>query len=720
MKQVGIDDDGSVYSGSNDQNVTAYKVTISIIFGLLGFAVNFYPVDFVFYGSYRMSFLLGLLFPMLITLAWGWKYGLLSALCGGCQTMWILWMPQSGYGPLVSVPPFTLWIVWLGWFSRTRHSLYLGEIIFRLFNTALLYTVFRWVFTLNVPPANVSMPLSVTHSIVFKEAVNGIFILFLAQALLYLNATREFFKLPKSTASPHLYYMYTNAVILGGILLFGFVGERYIWNMWGAEFQDMARILGSLLLLMVGIACTYSAANVFAKRKTEDLIRAEERITHLNAVLRAIRNVNQLITREKNRDRLLQSACDNLIETRGYYSVWIALLDEAGELVTATEAGLGGDFLPMVERLKRGELTACGRRALSQPGIVVTEDTLSVCADCPLSVDCGGRGAMTVRLEHEGKVYGLSSVSIPADFTADEEERALFEEVAGDIAFALHNIKLDEERKRAEEALKEYSERLEEMVEERTQELQDAQEQLIRREKLAILGQLAGGVGHELRNPLGVISNAVYFLQITLADADETTREYLDIVSSEVRDADKIVSDLLDFSRTRPAEKEKIAVSALVSQVLKRRPPPEDVEVVTEIPSDLPPVFVDPRQMGQVLTNLVTNAYQAMPDGGRLMIHVSEDKGIGRRGDTGTRRQGDSPPVSPSPCLRVSISDTGCGISEENVGKIFEPLFTTKAKGIGLGLPISKNLVEANGGSIEVESEEGKGSAFTVRLGTGD
>lgn len=207
MKQVSTADDGSVYSGSNDQNVTAYKVTISIIFGLLGFAVNFYPVDFVFYGSYRMSFLLGLLFPMLITLAWGWKYGLLSALCGGCQTMWILWMPQSGYGPLVSVPPFTLWIVWLGWFSRTRHSLYLGEIIFRLFNTVLLYTVFRWVFTLNVPPANVSMPLSVTHSIVFKEAVNGVFILFLAQALLYLNATRGFFKLPKSTASPHLYYM---------------------------------------------------------------------------------------------------------------------------------------------------------------------------------------------------------------------------------------------------------------------------------------------------------------------------------------------------------------------------------------------------------------------------------------------------------------------------------------------------------------------------------
>jgi signal transduction histidine kinase len=268
-----------------DERETKYKVAISIIFGLLGFAANFYPVDFVFYGSYRMSFLLGLLLPMLITLAWGWKYGLLSALCGGCQTMWILWLPGSGYGPLVSVPPFTLWIVWLGWFSRTRRNIYLGETVFRLFNTALLYTLFRWVFMLNAPPANVSLPLTVAHAIVFKEAVNGLFILFLAQGLLYSEMVRKFFKLPKSTADPRQYYIYTNAVILGGILFFSFVGERYIWNMWGAEFQYTARILGSILLLMVGVLGTYNAANVFAQRKTEELVQAEQEIRKLNQEL---------------------------------------------------------------------------------------------------------------------------------------------------------------------------------------------------------------------------------------------------------------------------------------------------------------------------------------------------------------------------------------------------------------------------------------------------
>jgi len=181
--------------------------------------------------------------------------------------------------------------------------------------------------------------------------------------------------------------------------------------------------------------------------------QAEERIKHLNLVLYAIRSVNQLIAREKDRDRLLKGACDRLNETRGYYNAWIALLDESGGLVATAEAGLGeGAFLPLLERLKR-ELTACGRRALSQSGVAATDDPPSACADCPLSASYAGRGAMTVRLEHGGKVYGLLSASIPAHLIADREEQVLFGEVAADIAFALHTIELEEERVRAEEVL---------------------------------------------------------------------------------------------------------------------------------------------------------------------------------------------------------------------------------------------------------------------------
>lgn len=232
---------------------------------------------------------------------------------------------------------------------------------------------------------------------------------------------------------------------------------------------------------------------------------------------------------------------------------------------------------------------------------------------------------------------------------------------------------------------------------EMTSKLKESQEQLVRQEKLAILGQLAGGVGHELRNPLGVISNAVYYLQMVLPDADDNIKEYLGIISSEVGNSEKIITDLLDFARIKSLERVEITVEDAISHVLEKQPPPEGVEVITHIPSQLSPIFVDVQQIeGQVLSNLMGNAFQAMPEGGKLTISAQE--------------AGDK--------VRISVSDTGCGISEDNLKKIFEPLFTTRAKGIGLGLAVTENLVEANGGSIEVESIEGEGSTFTIILPT--
>jgi signal transduction histidine kinase len=248
-----------------------------------------------------------------------------------------------------------------------------------------------------------------------------------------------------------------------------------------------------------------------------------------------------------------------------------------------------------------------------------------------------------------------------------------------------------------EEALEKYSERLEEMVEARTQELRDAQEQLVRRERLATMGQLAGSVAHELRNPLGVISNAVYFLEQTLLDADEQTQEYLAMIGSELHKSEKIIEDLLSFSRGRlaqSAERVDIAVSELVNQVLVDQPAPTTIDVSVEFDNDLPQVWVDPQQIQQVLTNLVSNAYQAMPDGGKLTISAQAD--------------GDS--------VVISVSDNGVGIPVENLDKLFEPLFTTKPKGIGLGLVVSRNLVEANGGCLTVESTKGRGSQFIITL----
>lgn len=237
---------------------------------------------------------------------------------------------------------------------------------------------------------------------------------------------------------------------------------------WGRKGLVVAVFLAALLILShlflrpdVMTANDYSRAALFVvvafavgmlsdRRK-----RAESRVEHLNAVLRAIRNINHLIAVERDRDRLLKGACENLIETRGYYNAWIVLLDGSGNFVASAEAGLGKYFAPMVEQMKHGELTNCARRALAHSDVVVTEDPFLTCSDCPLAKMYGGRGAMSVRLERNGKLYGLVSTSIPAEFTTDDEERSLFKEVAGDIALALHVMEQDEEHKWATEALKE-------------------------------------------------------------------------------------------------------------------------------------------------------------------------------------------------------------------------------------------------------------------------
>jgi len=188
-------------------------------------------------------------------------------------------------------------------------------------------------------------------------------------------------------------------------------------------------------------------------------IVSQERVNHLNRVLRAVRNVNQLVVKEKDRDRLLQGVCDTLIETRGYYNAWIVLFDVSGKFVGNAEAGFGKDFLPMIERLKRGELTECGRKALKQSEVVVTERPHSACTDCPLANKYQGRNGMTVNLKSGEKTYGLLSVSIPRNLVIDNEEQDLFKEVAGDIAYALHNIDLEEEHKRMDEELRESEEK---------------------------------------------------------------------------------------------------------------------------------------------------------------------------------------------------------------------------------------------------------------------
>jgi signal transduction histidine kinase len=231
-------------------------------------------------------------------------------------------------------------------------------------------------------------------------------------------------------------------------------------------------------------------------------------------------------------------------------------------------------------------------------------------------------------------------------------------------------------------------------------ELKVANERLVRSEKLVLLGQLCGGVAHELRNPLGALKNAAYFLNMALDSSDPEIKETLEIISKEVNTSERIIGNLLDFARPRASSQTKIDLSALMQEVLAGIAVPAKIKVVPLLDEKLPRMLADSGQLGQAFSNLITNAIQAMDDveRGRLVVQTEEEL-PGR--------------------VCVSISDSGVGIPADQLRTIFEPLFTTKAKGIGLGLAVARSMIDRHKGDIEVTSSPGEGTTFKVTLPTG-
>jgi signal transduction histidine kinase len=243
-----------------------------------------------------------------------------------------------------------------------------------------------------------------------------------------------------------------------------------------------------------------------------------------------------------------------------------------------------------------------------------------------------------------------------------------------------------------------YRERLSEQVEERTRELKDAQVELVRRERLAVLGQLTATVAHEIRNPLGTVRASIFSLEKALENNNlDRVGQAIQLAERNIVRCDDIINDLLDFTRRREPRPEPTVIDSWLENVLNERPLPENIICIKELTSGLE-IPVDRERLLRAFLNILDNAVDALGEkdapGNRLTVSA----------DVAAER------------LEIRVTDTGPGIPAANLDKIFEPLFSTKPFGFGLGLPVVKNIMTEHGGGVDIDSTMGRGTAVTLWL----
>ncbi len=258
---------------------------------------------------------------------------------------------------------------------------------------------------------------------------------------------------------------------------------------------------------------------------------------------------------------------------------------------------------------------------------------------------------------------------------------------AGDLSFKAENPRGDE--------IGDLAEAFEEMCHDLSAsraELEATHDRLVRSERLAVLGQLAGGIAHEVRTPLGVLTNSIFSLQRLLPGADERRGQILERMSRAVRAANRIVSELLDYVRAPALEAESFDLVPVIERALAALETPDTIELDLRLGDRSRMIRGNADHAEQILSNLITNAVQAMPEGGRLTLRCYrfEDQII------------------------TAVSDTGVGIAEEDHAKVFAPLYSTKTTGIGLGLAVAQKFATMYGGAVDFDSEVGVGSTFRL------
>lgn len=425
-----------------------------------------------------------------------------------------------------------------------------------------------------------------------------------------------------------------------------------------------------------------------------DFKLAQERIEHLNNVLRAIRDVNQLIVRERDPDVLIRQACRMLVDNRGYASVLIVLTDDTGRPVSWAEAGMGEAFSSLEAMLGQGRLPPCCQYARSVERAVRIEDRRAVCGNCPIVEKFADTSSLCVALVHGGTVFGYLAVALEPGIGEDEEEQGLFTEMADDIAYALSFRKSETARK---------------VSEQKSRSLED---QLLQAQKLESVGRLAGGVAHDYNNMLSVIIGYTELAMEKVPSHDPLHADLGEILRAARRSVE-ITRQLLAFARKQTISPRPMDLNETVEGMLRmlRRLIGEDIDLSWQPGAGLWPVKMDPVQIDQILVNLCVNARDAISGVGKITIETENmvfDEAY----------CADHAGFAPGRFVMLAVSDDGCGMDRQTLESVFEPFFTTKEinQGTGLGLSTVYGIVKQNSGFVNVYSEPGKGTTFRIYL----
>jgi signal transduction histidine kinase/CheY-like chemotaxis protein len=462
---------------------------------------------------------------------------------------------------------------------------------------------------------------------------------------------------------------------------------------------------------------------------------SKTKMAHLVRVLRAVRNVNQLIVHERDSQRLIERACATLVETRGYSGAWISLEEDAGFPAHWAQAGRGEPFGPFARGLTGGPWPACRSMATESLDGLATLAESAVCEACPLRAQKGSGLCAVTMLRHTNHEFGMLGVAFSDSRAFDDAERGLLGELAGDLAFALSGLRTEEHLRR------EIADR--ERMEVELRHLQ----------KLEAVGRLAAGIAHEINTPTQFVGDSLGFLKEAFDAMARLVPEYraalelsteapvgggsrreairaleealdLEYLQGEIplslsRCVDgvsriaTIVQSMKEFARADRRDQSAADLNrAIAATIIVAR---NEYKFVANLETDfgeLPLVMCHAGDLSQVFLNLIVNAAHAIAD-------VVKDRGAKDSGAKGTirittRREGEQ--------VRIDVADTGAGISIAARSHIFEPFFTTKpvGRGTGQGLAIARAIVvDRHGGSLTFESDVGQGTTFTIRLPIG-